>query len=116
MKLLNHMDRKQTQSQNFKNITDTIIREYSPEKIILFGSQARGVATPQSDVDLVVIKKTSVPFLQRMRELARILVKARLGQGADVLVYTPEEFQMLSKRWNPFFHRLRQEGKIIYGR
>lgn len=82
----------------------------------MFGSRARGDAGKDSDFDLVVIKKTKEPFLRRMREVAKILSDARITQSADVLVYTPEEFAALSKRWNPFFHRILKEGKIVYGK
>ena len=39
----------------FREVTDAIVEAVSPEKIILFGSQARGEAGPGSDIDLVVI-------------------------------------------------------------
>ena len=103
--------------QSYKNrIVDILADQYTAEKIILFGSRARGTATKDSDVDLIVIKKTKVPFLKRMREVAKILSDANISQSADVLVYTPEEFAALSKRWNPFFHRILKEGKIVYGK
>lgn len=101
-------------SQN--RIVNVLADQYTAEKIILFGSHARGDATKESDIDLVVIKRTKTPFLKRMREVAKILSDARITQSADVLVYTPEEFNALSKRWNPFFHRILKEGKIVYGK
>ncbi len=97
-------------------IVDILADKYTAEKIILFGSRARGGFGKDSDFDLVVIKKTKAPFLRRMREVAKILSDARITQSADVLVYTPEEFAALSKRWNPFFHRILREGKIVYGK
>ena len=104
-------------AQSHKNkIVEILADQYTAEKIILFGSHARGSATKNSDIDLVVIKKTKIPFLKRMREVAKILSDANVGQSADVLVYTPEEFDALSKRWNPFFHRILKEGKIVYGK
>ncbi|MDO8505580.1 MAG: nucleotidyltransferase domain-containing protein [bacterium] len=98
------------------SIVNILADQYTAEKIILFGSRARGDAGKDSDFDLVVIKKTKEPFLRRMREVAKILSDARITQSADVLVYTPEEFAALSKRWNPFFHRILKEGKIVYGK
>ncbi len=98
------------------SIVSILADKYTAEKIILFGSRARGDAGKDSDFDLVVIKKTKTPFLKRMRDVAKILSDARITQSADVLVYTPEEFDALSKRWNPFFHRILKEGKIVYGK
>lgn len=63
---------------------------YGPERIYLFGSWARGEADELSDIDLVVIKPTSTPFLERLREVARLL-PSQIG-AVDVFVYTPEEF------------------------
>lgn len=96
-------------------IVEALAKQYGAEKIIMFGSHARGTAKYDSDLDLVVIKKTRTPFLKRMREVGKLLAKSGAGQPADVLVYTPEEFAALSKRWNPFFHRILKEGKIVYG-
>lgn len=100
----------------YTTIINTLAKQYGAEKIILFGSHARGTAKKDSDLDLVVIKKTRDPFLKRMREVGKILGQTRIIQSADVIVYTPEEFKNLSKRWNPFFHRILKEGKIVYGK
>lgn len=104
----------QTLAKN--KVITALVEQYAVEKIILFGSHARGDANKHSDIDLVVIKKTKVPFLKRMREVAKILSNEEIAQSTDVLVYTPEEFDALSKRWNPFFNRIVKEGKIVYGK
>lgn len=96
-------------------IVDALANQYGAEKIIMFGSHARGTTQKDSDLDLIVIKKTRVPFLKRMREVGKLLAQSGGGQAVDVLVYTPEEFEKLSKRWNPFFHRILKEGKTVYG-
>ena len=44
------------------SITAQLIEKYKPEKIILFGSAARGDAAPDSDVDLLIIKSDTPPF------------------------------------------------------
>ena len=50
----------------------------------MFGSVARGEADELSDIDLVIIKETDRPFLDRLREVARLL-PADIG-GVDILV------------------------------
>ena len=65
-----------------------LLQDYDPERIILFGSRARGDADEHSDYDLVVIKRTTRPFLQRMRGMVPYLVA--FGRPAEILVYTPE--------------------------
>ena len=46
---------------------------YHPERLYLFGSWARGEEDEMSDIDLVVIKQTSTPFLERLREVSSLL-------------------------------------------
>src|SRR2546425_9151707 len=71
---------------------DILIREHEPEKLILFGSAAQGEIHEWSDLDLVVIKRTDKPLLERIEEVLRLV---RPKVGLDVLVYTPEEMEDL---------------------
>ena len=62
--------------KEIKDITDQIVAKYDPEKIILFGSAARGNFTPDSDLDLLIIKKNTPLYgIDRMRELRRMIKK-----------------------------------------
>ncbi len=56
----------------------------------LFGSFTRGTCNPWSDVDIVVVKPTEQPFVERPREFSDLY---DLGVPVDILVYTPREFQ-----------------------
>ena len=49
------------------------LQVYQPERVYVFGSWARGEADELSDLDLVVIKSTTVPFFERLREVSRLL-------------------------------------------
>lgn len=64
------------------------------ERAILFGSAARGDLHEGSDLDVIVVRRTELPFVERPREL---LERLPPGLAVDVLVYTPEEFQRLSR-------------------
>lgn len=70
-----------------------LLQSYEPERIILFGSRARGDADDHSDYDLVVIKSTHRPFLDRLRDMVPYLVE--FGRPAEILVYTPDEFERM---------------------
>ena len=72
-----------------------LLKHYDPEKIILFGSRARGESDNFSDYDIVVIKKTDRPFLDRMQDMVPYLVQ--FDRPADILVYTPEEFDRMQE-------------------
>ncbi len=88
------------------------IKKYDPEKIILFGSYARGEIDEYSDMDFVVIKKTDKRFLERLIEVTK-LIDSDLGR-VDVFVYTPEEFEDMIKTANPFILQVLKEGKVVY--
>ena len=88
---------------------------YEAERIYLFGSLARGEADELSDVDLVIIKRTGQPFWDRLREATR-LVTGAVHRGADILVYTPEEFSEMLARGNAFAEMIVEEGCLIYDR
>jgi predicted nucleotidyltransferase len=90
------------------------LRRYDPERIYVFGSWARAEADELSDLDLVVIKRTTSPFLARMREAARLL-PAETG-GVDILVYTPDEFESLRRSGNAFAEMVCEEGQLVYDR
>ena len=84
---------------------------YEPEKVILFGSMARGDADEYSDIDLIVIKKTDTPFIQRLVE---VVAFTSPYIAVDILVYTPEEIKAMMEEENPFIQRALREGKVLY--
>lgn len=88
--------------------------QYHPEKVILFGSMAEGTVGEWSDIDLVIIKDTSLPFLQRLEEVALLCFAA---EGVDYLVYTPDEFAQMIAEKNPFvIKEIVEKGKVLYER
>ena len=89
------------------------MRLYGPERVYLFGSWASGEADDLSDLDVVVIKRTSAPFFDRLRDVLDILPPG--PTGVDVLVYTPEEFAAMLRDGNAFAEMIVEEGKLIYG-
>ena len=88
------------------------LQAYQPEKVILFGSAARGDADEFSDLDVVIIKRTSVQFVQRGVDAAQ-LIRSDLVP-VDIFVYTPEEFQRMTEDENPFIERVITEGRVLY--
>jgi len=87
------------------------LAEYKPEKIILFGSYAYGEPAEDSDVDIVLIKKTTAPFHERQKKV-RLLLKTLTP--VDVFVFTPEEFER-AKKDNPLVKEIAELGKVVYG-
>ena len=93
---------------------EILIRDYQPEKIIVFGAAAQGEFHPWSDLDIVVIKKTTKPLLERIEEVLRLL---RPKVGLDVLVYTPEEMEALVDERRAFvLDEIIYKGAVAYER
>jgi predicted nucleotidyltransferase len=89
-----------------------ILKGYKPERIYLFGSWARGEWDDLSDIDLVLIKKTRRSFLDRLRDVGKLL-PPEIG-GVDILVYTPSEFVRMKEQGNAFVEMILEEGQLIY--
>lgn len=91
-----------------------LLREhYHPERVLLFGSLARGVASDWSDIDLVIVKETEKRFLDRTKEVMQLL-KPRVG--VDILVYTPAEFARLSQERAFVRDEIAGKGEVLYER
>ena len=100
--------------QELNRIIEILIRDYQPEKIIVFGSAAQGEFHPWSDLDVVIIKKTTKPLLDRIEEVLRLL---RPKVGLDVLVYTPEEMEVLVDERRAFvLDEIIYKGAVAYER
>ncbi len=87
------------------------LRLYRPQRVILFGSFARGDDHGLSDVDLLIIKETDRPFVERIGE---VLALCDSSLPIEPLVYTPAEFARLVEERNPFIEQVLREGKVIY--
>ena len=90
-----------------------LIAHEQPNKIILFGSYCTGQMSEWSDLDMVIVKSTQAPFLDRTRQVLALL-KPRVG--VDVLVYTPQEFEQLSRERAFLRQEILARGKVIYER
>lgn len=88
------------------------LKRYGPEKIIVFGSAARGDMDKYSDIDLVVIKDEKKEFIDRLTEVITY-IRPQL-RPVDVFVYTKDEFKKMKKDLNPFIEQVIKGGKVIY--
>jgi len=91
-----------------------LLREhYHPERILLFGSLARGEVGDWSDLDLVIIKETGKRFLDRTKEVMQLL-EPRVG--VDILVYTPAGFTQMSQERGFVHDEIAGRGRVLYER
>lgn len=77
-------------TETIQEMVRRIVEGFDPEKIILFGSQARGDGGPDSDVDLLVVMNTE--SRKRATREIRMALDA-MGIPKDIVVITPEEFR-----------------------
>ena len=87
------------------------LQRHQPQRIILFGSVARGEADAESDLDVLVIKDTLEPFVKRLELMAELCPP---GVHADILVYTPDKLRRMVEDGNPFIIQALKEGRVIY--
>ncbi len=88
------------------------LRRYGAQKIILFGSAARGTAEDCSDLDIVVVTSTTRSFVDRLADVVPFI--PRDLPAVDVLVYTPEEYSQMIAEGSPFLSQVVAEGKVLY--
>ena len=93
-------------------MTNRLRRVLQPERIVLFGSRARGDARPNSDYDLLVIQESTQPRYRRAIGAYRAL--ADLPAEAEVLVYTPSEVREWSGVPQAFVTTALREGQVLY--
>ena len=93
-------------------MTERIVQGFDPLQIILFGSQARGDADQQSDIDLLVVfaelrdkRKTALDIMRTLSDLPA---------AKDILVSTPEELERHRTRIGSVLRYAQREGKVLY--
>ena len=101
----------QDYKKEIQYIKDQIIKNYNPEKIILFGSAARNEFTENSDIDILVVKNTEKKKFERMCELRRLI---EYNIPLDIVIYTPEEIEYASQSGNDFIKTIYSEGVVLY--
>jgi predicted nucleotidyltransferase len=82
------------------------------KRAIIFGSHARGEADEWSDLDLLIVADTDLPFLDRFRAF-RALYDV-YPHSMEILVYTPEEFAQMVMAENSFIEQVLKDGLTIH--
>jgi uncharacterized protein len=106
----------------FPPVTEELLQEAvrqilsvgSPEKIVLFGSWARGQARPDSDLDLLIIEESDLPRYRRAGRYRMALLG--LFPAKDIVVWTPSEVALWRDVPNAFITAILAEGRVLYER
>ena len=94
-----------------QEIVRRIVQVARPERIILFGSAARGEGGPDSDIDLLIVKSNV-----HRRRLAMDLYEAlaHIDQTVDLIVVTPEDIEMYGQSPALVLEPALREGRVLY--
>jgi predicted nucleotidyltransferase len=91
-----------------------IVERFDPERIILFGSRARGEARPDSDVDLLVVMEVDGSRRDKAVEIGVALHNIRVAK--EVVVVTPEEVRRFGDIVGTVIYPALHEGETLYAR
>jgi uncharacterized protein len=106
--ILTHADVDRT----IERATELLVEAAHPDKIILFGSHARGDTTRYSDLDLLVILPNVSDRAGEMVRLRRTL--KRLPIPIDIIVYSTAEVEERGHLRGTMLHHALQEGKTLH--
>ena len=98
--------------KQIKEITKIIVKNFQPEKIILFGSYAYGIPTRESDLDLLIIKDSDLPARIQNRKIRKLLSSLKIP--VDVIVKTTREFELYKDIIGTIVYPANKFGKILY--
>lgn len=94
-----------------RKLVKVISKKYKPEKIILFGSMARNQADEDSDIDMLIVKKTGKRRVDRIGEVLNLV---DYSLAFEPLVLTPKELEERQKLGDFFVLDILREGKVLY--
>ena len=94
------------------DIVKRVVRAAKPEKIVLFGSAARGTMGPRSDIDLLVIKRGKFDHWRLLTTIYNAL--SEIDIGVDVVLASPETVEQYRNSYCLVYYPAMREGKIVY--
>jgi len=99
----------------FKQIVDFITSRISPEKIVLFGSYARGENTANSDIDILIVMKNLDNERKITGQLYKALLDADIPTSIDFIAIDYDKYNILKNRVGFIYKTIEQEGQVLYG-
>jgi len=99
-------------NETLLKVRERLVDGFAPNRIIVFGSQARGTADDRSDVDILVVCTFEGKRRHLMLEMDRALRGLRLAR--DIMVLTPEEFERDRHIPGTIARPAWREGKVLY--
>lgn len=100
--------------KQIRQMVRRIVAKFDPDKIILFGSHARGQAGPDSDVDLLVVMPVKGSKRAKQLESRTALHDVRVPK--DIIVSRAEEFAWRKDVVGTIEYPAARDGKVLYAR
>ena len=104
----------QTEDEVLGEIVRRVVEVADPDKVILFGSRARGDARPDSDYDVLVVAPSDEPRIERTVPLYR--ATGGITAPCDIVWWTAEEIDEWRNVRTYFITRAMREGVVVYER
>ncbi len=101
-------------SEQIDRMVKRIVKKFDPERIILFGSHARGDAGLDSDVDLLVVMPVEGSIVELRLDIREALHS--IPVPVDIIVTTPEDFDWRKDFVGTIEWPAAREGKVLYAR
>jgi predicted nucleotidyltransferase len=92
--------------------TAQLVELFAPEKVILFGSMARGEARWDSDADILVVMPYEGRPLAKIREIRKA---CRPGFPLDLLIWRPEDLEPRYRWGDPIIREALDHGELLHG-
>jgi predicted nucleotidyltransferase len=108
------LGKQRNRRKMIREMLNRIVEHFDPEKIILFGSHARGEAGPDSDVDLLVVMPVQGSKREKQLEIRALLHGIKLAK--DIVVSRPEDFDWRKDIVGTIEYPATKEGKVLYAR
>ena len=102
------------ENSNINEIVSKIALTFNPDKIILFGSFAKGDHNEDSDLDLIIVKESDLPKHKRGIEIRRLFYGILVPM--DLKIYTPKEFDRELNNKYSFLSTAIKDSKTLYER
>ncbi|MDR1150454.1 MAG: nucleotidyltransferase domain-containing protein [Clostridiales bacterium] len=97
-----------------QQIIKFVISKISPERIILFGSYARGDSSKSSDIDILILIKNLVNERRVTSILYKELLQENISVSVDFLAVDYDNYEIVKNKIGYIYETIDQEGKVLY--
>jgi predicted nucleotidyltransferase len=98
-------------ARTIESYVSQLVREFHPERVILFGSHARGEADADSDVDLLVVMECEGNTTEHALDIRRRIPRSF---PLDLIVRTPAQFRQRVREKDGFLRSILEQGTVLY--